>query len=51
LFLKDVRDQELFDNLGKTRSETKIDEKTHTVDVKLYFTGEPPERKKSGSNN
>jgi outer membrane protein assembly factor BamA len=51
LFLKDVRDQELFDNLGKTRSETKIDEKTHTVDVKLYFTSEPPERKKSGSNN
>jgi outer membrane protein assembly factor BamA len=46
-FFKDVRDQGIFDNLGKTRSETNIDEKSHTVDVKLYFVGEPPGQKKS----
>ncbi len=38
-FLKDIRDQGVFDNLGKTRAETKIDDKTHTVDVTLSFSG------------
>jgi len=38
-FLNDVRSEGIFDNLGKTRAETNIDEKTHTVDVKLYFGG------------
>jgi len=38
-FLKDIRDQGVFDNLGKTRAETNIDEKTHVVDVKLFFAG------------
>jgi outer membrane protein insertion porin family len=50
-FFKNVRDEGIFDNLGKTRSETKIDEKSHTVDVKLFFTGDAPGQKKSGSYN
>ena len=45
-FLKDIRAQGVFENLGKTRAETNIDEKTHVVDVKLYFAGAPPEEKK-----
>ena len=45
-FLNDVRAQDLFDNLGKTKAETNIDEKTHVVDVKLTFAGAGPEPKK-----
>jgi len=45
-FLKDIRDQGVFDNLGKTRAETNIDEKTHVVDVKLFFAGAGPAEKK-----
>jgi outer membrane protein insertion porin family len=47
-FLKDIRGQGVFDNLGKTRAESKIDEKTHTVDVTLYFAGAGPQPKKQG---
>ncbi len=36
-FLKVVNDQGIFDNLKKTRSETKVNQKAHTVDVTLYF--------------
>ncbi len=45
-FLKDLREQGVFDNLGKTRAETNIDEKSHVVDVTLYFAGAGPEPKK-----
>jgi outer membrane protein insertion porin family len=45
-FLKDIRDQGVFDNLGKTRAETNIDEKTHVVDVKLFFAGAGPAEQK-----
>ena len=38
-FLNRVRDEGIFDNLGKTRAETNIDENAHTVDVTLYFSG------------
>ena len=38
-FLTRVRDEGIFDNLGKTRSESNIDESTHTVDVTLFFSG------------
>jgi outer membrane protein insertion porin family len=38
-FLKDVREQGLFDNLGKTSSSTKINEEAKTVDVTLTFEG------------
>jgi outer membrane protein assembly factor BamA len=44
-FLSDVRDQGLFDNLGKTRAAVQVDEKTKTVDVTLYFSGAGPEKK------
>jgi outer membrane translocation and assembly module TamA len=36
-FLEQVRDQGLFDGLGKTKSDKKIDEQTRTVDVTLSF--------------
>jgi outer membrane protein insertion porin family len=48
-FLKSVHDQELFDNLGKTRAENIIDEKAHVVNVKLYFTSAEEERRKKKS--
>jgi outer membrane protein insertion porin family len=38
-FLNRVRDEGVFDNLGKTRAETNIDEAAHTVDVTLFFSG------------
>lgn len=40
-FLEEIRKKQLFDNLGETRSETNVDEKTHAVDVKLYFSATP----------
>jgi outer membrane protein insertion porin family len=45
-FLKDVRDQGLFDNLGKTTAVKDIDEKAHTVNVKLTFGGAGPDDEK-----
>jgi outer membrane protein insertion porin family len=47
-FLKDIRAQDLFDNLGKTKAETKVDDSSHTVDVTLMFTPAPPAAKKRG---
>jgi outer membrane protein insertion porin family len=41
-FLKSLRDEGVFDNLGKTRAETNVDEQNHVVDVTLYFSGAPP---------
>ena len=45
-FLKDVRDQGLFDNLGKTTATPDIDEKQHVVNVKLVFGGAGGEEEK-----
>jgi outer membrane protein assembly factor BamA len=36
-FLNRVREDGIFDNLGKTRSAAKVDEQARTVDVTLYF--------------
>ena len=50
-FLKDVRDQALFDNLGTTSSEIKVNEASKTADVTLIFDGTPakdPRRKRLG---
>lgn len=49
-FLGRVRDEKIFDNLGKTRAETHIDEASKTVDVTLYFTGAgpAPDRRRPG---
>ena len=45
-FLKVVREEGILDNLGKTDSETKVDEEAHVVDVTLTFKGAPTERAK-----
>lgn len=45
-FLKSIRDQDLFDNLGKTRAESNIDDKSHVVNVKLYFTSAEEEQRR-----
>lgn len=45
-FLKDLRDQGVFENLGETRAEKKTNEKTRTVDVKLIFGAAKPAEKK-----
>jgi outer membrane protein assembly factor BamA len=39
-FLDRVRQQAMFDNLGQTTPQTKIDDKTHSVDVTLTFTAQ-----------
>lgn len=39
-FFTGIREQNIFDHLGKTHSETKIDPKTHAVDVTLTFFAE-----------
>ena len=50
-FLDDLRGQGVFDNLGKTRAETHADDREHTVNVTLYFSGEaPPDRGKPRQN-
>jgi outer membrane protein insertion porin family len=46
-FLNNVREQGIFDNLGKTRAETRIDEKANVVDVTLYFSGSGADKKKT----
>jgi outer membrane protein assembly factor BamA len=45
LFLTRVRDEGLFDNLGKTKAELKINEQDHTADVTLTFAGGAPDTK------
>jgi outer membrane protein assembly factor BamA len=45
LFLTRVREEGLFENLGKTKSEFKIDDRDHTADVTLTFAGENPDQK------
>jgi outer membrane protein assembly factor BamA len=45
-FLNRVREDGIFDNLGKTKRDIKVDEANRTVDVVLTFGGEPPPPKK-----
>jgi outer membrane protein assembly factor BamA len=42
LFLKRIREEGLFDNLGKTKAENQISEQDHTADVTLTFNGGVP---------
>jgi outer membrane protein insertion porin family len=49
-FLKHVHEEGLFDNLGETRAETKIDDKTHAVEVTLFFKYAPPVNRKKPSS-
>jgi outer membrane protein assembly factor BamA len=44
-FLKDLREQGVFENLGETRAEKNINEKTKIVDVTLYFGAAKPKEK------
>jgi len=44
-FLKDLREQGVFENLGETRAEKTVDEKTKTVSVKLFFGAAKPKEK------
>jgi outer membrane translocation and assembly module TamA len=44
-FLKDLREQGVFENLGETRAEKNINEKIKTVDVKLFFGAAKPTEK------
>jgi outer membrane protein assembly factor BamA len=42
VFLQRVKERGLFDNLGQTKADTKVNAKSHTVDVTLVFKGAPP---------
>lgn len=46
MFLNQIRERGLFDNLGETKAEAKPDDKTLLVDVTLTFKGEPPKPRK-----
>jgi len=48
LFLQRVREEGIFDNLGPTKSEPKLNEKTHTADVTLRFSGANPQQGRPG---
>jgi outer membrane protein assembly factor BamA len=41
-FLNRVKEEALFEGLGTTKSDLKVDEKKHTADVTLTFTAEDP---------
>jgi outer membrane protein assembly factor BamA len=45
-FLARIREEHMFDNLGKTTSSVRVNEEAHIVDVTLRFAGEPPPKKK-----
>jgi len=45
-FLKNIRDERMFDNLGETTAVTKLNEDTHTADVTVTFKGAPPSRER-----
>ena len=49
-FLKTVRSEGLFDNLGETRAETKIDDKANLVDVTLIFKYAPPAKREKAQS-
>ena len=44
-FLKHIREEGVFDHLGETKAEKKIDEKEHVVDVTLRFAADTPDGK------
>lgn len=45
-FLNGVRDRGIFDNLGETKAESRIDDDRRVVDVVLTFKGAPPQPEK-----
>jgi outer membrane protein assembly factor BamA len=44
-FLNRIKEEGVFEGLGKTRAELKVDEQKHAADVTLTFTGENPDQK------
>ena len=48
-FLGVIRQQGLFDHLGKTKVDVKMNDQAHTADVKLTFTVEKPAEKPAGA--
>jgi len=42
-FLERIREQGVFDDLGKTKADTKVNDVSHVVDVTLIFSGKPPD--------
>jgi outer membrane protein insertion porin family len=47
-FLQVIKEQGVFDNLGKTEAEVKVNDAAHTVDVTLVFKGTPAEGGRGG---
>ena len=45
-FLNRIKEQALFEGLGETAAETKIDARKHVVDVTLTFKAEDPAKAK-----
>jgi outer membrane protein assembly factor BamA len=45
-FLNRVRDEGMFDHLGKTKADVRLDQKRHVADVTLVFTGDDPNQRK-----
>ena len=45
LFLKRVKEEGIFDHLGETKAETKVNDGEHTVDVTLRFAADDPQTK------
>ncbi|MBZ5626579.1 MAG: hypothetical protein LAQ69_49040 [Acidobacteriia bacterium] len=48
LFLKRIHDEGMFDNLGETKSDFKLNERDHTADVTLTFKGADPKQGRPG---
>jgi len=48
LFLKRIREEGVFDNLGQTKADVKLNEKSHTADVTLTFKGSTPSQGRPG---
>jgi len=48
LFLKRVKDEGMFDNLGPTKSDLKLNPRDHTADVTLTFKGAEPGQGRPG---
>ena len=47
-FIGVIRQENIFEHLGKVTPDVKINEKTHTGDVKLTFTADKPPEKSAG---
>jgi outer membrane protein insertion porin family len=45
-FLNRIKEQALFEGLGDTKAETKVDSKTHIVDITLIFKADDPSKPK-----